>query len=101
MSDQVGIILQIAGALLLMVATFFLYRVSGTLDTLEQDVATGKMELVNEISLLRVELANDYVKNSEFLLVRQRVHDLSSIVGKIDQWQRFYDDDKNKSGFYK
>ena len=32
--------------------------------------------------------------NDEIQLLRTRLHDLSSVSGKVDQWQRFHDEDK-------
>lgn len=31
--------------------------------------------------------------NSEIEKIRVRLHEFSGMVGKVDQWQRFYDDD--------
>lgn len=32
--------------------------------------------------------------HAEVLRLRNRLHDLTSSVGKVDQWQRFHDEDK-------
>lgn len=33
--------------------------------------------------------------NEELGRLRARVHDMAGLVGKVDQWQRFHDEDKH------
>lgn len=82
-NDPLSIILTVGGSLLLMICTFFLYRVSDTLGKMKDDISKGKTDLVEAIGTLREELAKEYVRNSEFLLMRKRVHDLGDLISGI------------------
>jgi len=62
---------------------FFLKQISDKLE-----------ELTKSITDLRIKVIEDFVTKTEWEQLRVRLHDLSGLIGKIDQWQRFYDEDK-------
>jgi hypothetical protein len=61
---------------------FFLKEISAKLE-----------KLTDAIAALKVEMIQDFVTKSEWEQLRTRFHDLSGTIGRIDQWQRFHDDD--------
>jgi chromosome segregation ATPase len=83
------LLLEVAGALLLVVATFFLYLVSQSFSKVSEQIVS----LTKAIADLREELAKGYVPKGEWEELRKRFHDISGTIGKVDQWQRFHEDD--------
>jgi hypothetical protein len=76
-------LLEGCGALLLMFATFFLYRVSDKIEKLTDGIAS-----------LREELARDYVRNTEWMRIRDSIHDLKNDVSAIKA--RLYLEDERR-----
>lgn len=66
------LLLEGAGAVILMIATFFLYKVSERLDRLSTEIAD-----------LRVEMMRNYVLKEEFTTMRTRVHEISNNLSKL------------------
>jgi hypothetical protein len=62
--------------------------------------ASGLLALVNVLIAFIVRLhltADDEHRqrmDKEIDSLRKRVHDLTAMVGKVDQWQRFHDEDR-------
>jgi hypothetical protein len=87
--EAIRLLLEAAGGLLLVIATFFLYKVSEAFTKVSTQIDT----LTAAIATLREELAKGYVPKGEWEELRRRFHDISGTIGKVDQWQRFHDDD--------
>ena len=61
-----------------------------------QQIAAKLEKLADNINALKVEMIQDFVTKIEWEQLRVRLHVLSALIGKIDQWQRFYDEDRRK-----
>jgi hypothetical protein len=80
--DLVQLIIEGLFAIVLCGIGFFLSQISSKLE-----------KLSDTITALKVEMLQDFVTKHEWELLRGRLHDLSGLIGKIDQWQRFHDED--------